>query len=101
MALARPVDAVSPVQAGVEPLRRIRRRHLHGQHEHELVEERARIRFGIEVTALPAPISPGPREALEHLFARMLAYAALLFRERGECLFVRGRAPEPGGNALF
>src|ERR1700704_4182747 len=43
VALARPVDAVGPVQAGVEPLRRVRRRHLHGEHEHELVIERAPV----------------------------------------------------------
>ena len=43
VALARPVDAVGPVQAGVEPLRRVRRRHLHRQHVDELVEERARV----------------------------------------------------------
>ena len=32
MALGRPVDAIGPVQPGVEPLRRIGRAHLRGQH---------------------------------------------------------------------
>ena len=40
VALARAVDAVGPVQAGVEPLRRVRRAHLRGEHVAVLVEER-------------------------------------------------------------
>ena len=38
VALPRPIDAVGPVQAGVEPLRRIGRGHLPRQHEARLVE---------------------------------------------------------------
>ena len=45
VALAGAVDAVGPVQAGVEPLRRIRRAHLRGQHVAQLIEERLRIRL--------------------------------------------------------
>ena len=45
VALAGAVDAVGPVQAGVEPLRRIRRHHLLGQHEAQLVIERAGVFF--------------------------------------------------------
>ena len=41
--LRRAIDAVGPVQAGVEPLRRIRRAHLVGQHEAQFVEERLRV----------------------------------------------------------
>ena len=43
MALAGPVDAVGPVQAGVEPLRRVRRGHLRRQHVAQLVEEGLRV----------------------------------------------------------
>ena len=39
VALAGAIDAVGPVQPGVEPLRRVRRDHLLGQHEAQLVEE--------------------------------------------------------------
>src|SRR5207302_8272616 len=39
MALARPVDAIGPMQACVEPLRRIGRADLRRQHEAELVVE--------------------------------------------------------------
>ena len=39
VALARAVDAIGPVQAGVEPLRAVRSSHLHGKHVAVLVEE--------------------------------------------------------------
>ena len=45
VALAGAVDAVGPVQAGVEPLRRIRRDHLFGQHVAQLVVEGAGVFF--------------------------------------------------------
>ena len=45
VALAGAIDAVGPVQAGVEPLRRVRRDHLLGQHEAQLVEEGLRVFF--------------------------------------------------------
>ena len=82
MALARAVDAVGPVQPGVEPLRRVRRRHLHRQHVDELVEEGAGVLLGVEIAALPAPIGPGAGEPLEHLLRRLLADAALLLGQR-------------------
>ena len=101
VALARAVDAVGPVQAGVEPLRRVRRRHLHREHVDVLVEEGAGVLFRIEIAALPAPIGPGAGEPLEHLLRRMLADAALLLRQRLQSLDVGGGAPQPGGNGLF
>src|SRR3569832_2333448 len=58
MALAGAVDAVGPVQAGVEPLRRVRRDHLHGEHVAQLVVERLGVLVGGEILALPAPIGP-------------------------------------------
>jgi hypothetical protein len=101
MPLARPVDAVGPVQPGIEPLRRVGRRHLHREHVDELVEEGVGILFRIEIAALPAPIGPGAGEPLEHLLRRMLADAALLLRKGGQSLLIGGRAPQPGRNGLF
>src|SRR4029434_3444763 len=63
VALRRPFDAVSPVQAGVKPLRTIRRRNLQRQHAAGFIEERLRVGFAREVAALTAPVSPAAREA--------------------------------------
>ena len=101
MALARAVDAVGPEQAGVEPLRRVRRRHLHREHVDELVEERAGVLFGVEIAALPAPIGPGAGEPLEHLLRRNARRRALLLGQRLQRLLVGDRAPQPGRNGLF
>jgi hypothetical protein len=46
VALARAIDAVGPVQAGVEPLRRVRRHHLAGEHEAQLVHEGGGVFLG-------------------------------------------------------
>src|SRR5580704_15831253 len=75
MPLAGAIDSVCPVQTGVEPLRRIRRRLLRREHVAEFVVERARIRLGVEVAALPAPVRPGARHAVEHLLRRGLSAA--------------------------
>ena len=101
MALARPVDAIGPMQAGVEPLRRIGRHHLHRQHVAVLVEEGVRVGFRGEVAALPAPIGPGAGKPVEHLLAGGFADEALFLRQRGERLFVGDAAPQPGGNGLL
>jgi hypothetical protein len=101
VALAGSVDAIGPVQAGVEPLRRIRRHHLLGQHVAQLVVERARVVFGGKVAALPAPIGPAAGEAVEHLLGGELADIALGFGQRGQGLGVRHRTPQPGRHGLF
>ena len=44
--LARPVDAISPVEAGIKPLRGVGGRHLHGEHMAVLVKEGAGVFFG-------------------------------------------------------
>ena len=67
VALARPIDAVGPVQAGVEPLRRVGRGLLGGEHVAELVEEGAGVLLGVEIAALPAPVGPGAGETVEDL----------------------------------
>ena len=101
VALARPVDAVGPVQAGVEPLRRVRRDALRRQHVAQLVEERLRVGIGVEIAALPAPIGPGAGEPVEHLLGGGFADEALLLGQRAECVLVRHRAPQEGGDGLF
>ena len=99
MALARPVDAVGPVQAGVEPLRRVGRRHLARQHEAQLVVKRARVLLGVEVAALPAPVGPGPGQAVEDLLGAPLAAAMIAVMIRvARALrlgFLGDRAPQP------
>ena len=95
MTLARAVDAVGPVQAGVEPLWRIRRHHLHREHVAVFVEEGARVGLGREVAALPAPIGPGAGEPVEHLLAGLLADKALGLGQRAERRVIGGRTPQP------
>ena len=67
MALAGAVDAVGPVQAGVEPLRRVRRGDLRGEHVAQFVEEGGGVLVRVEISALPAPIGPRAGEPVEDL----------------------------------
>src|SRR5260370_8589154 len=76
MALARPVDAVGPVQAGVEPLRRIGRADLRRQHVAMLVVEGAGVFLAVEVAALPSPVGPGAGHAMEDPAAILFAAVA-------------------------
>src|SRR5438876_9295711 len=92
MALARSIDSVGPVQAGVEPLGRIRRGFLSREHVSQFVEEGVGIRLMVEVAALPAPIGPGSGETIEYLLSRVFAYRFVA---------VRGFAPEELGNAFL
>ena len=101
MALARAVDAIGPMQAGVEPLRRIRRHHLHRQHVAVLVEERLRVGFGGEIAALPAPIGPGAGQPVEHLLAGLFADETFGLGQRLRAPSRRQRAPQPGRDGLF
>ena len=101
VALAGTVDAVGPVQAGVEPLRRVRRHHLLGQHEAQFVVEGMSIFFRREVAALPAPVGPAACETVEHLLGGMFADEALGLGEGVEGFSVRHRAPQPRWNGFF
>ena len=92
--LAGTVDAIGPMKAGVEPLRRIGRGHLARQHEAHFVEERARVFFGVEIAALPAPIGPGAGEPVEHLLGGGLRTGALALGQRFERRLVGDRAPQ-------
>ncbi len=101
VALPRTVDAIGPVQTGVEPLRAVRRSHLAGQHIAHLVVIGARIGLGGEVATLPAPIGPGTSQTVEHLLGRGFAHDPLILRQRGQRLVIRDRAPQEFGNALL
>ena len=100
VALAGAVDAVGPVQAGVEPLRAVGRAHLHGQHVAVLVEEGARVVLAGEVAALPAPVGPGAGQAVEHLarvaLARRCARAAATRRGAARRRWSATARTEPG-----
>ena len=72
VALRRAGDAVGVVEAGVEPLRAVRRRHLVEQHVRELVVERLGVALRREVAVLLAPVGPAAREAVDDLAHRAL-----------------------------
>ena len=101
VALARPIDAIGPMEAGIEPLRRIGRGDLTGEHEPHLVEIGARVLFAVEIAGFPAPIGPGAGEAVEHLLGGGLRAEALVLRQRPERGLVGDRAPQEGRNALL
>ena len=101
VALARPVDAVGPVEAGVEPLRAVGRRLLGGEHEAQLVEEGAGVLFRVEIAALPAPVGPRAGEPVEDLPGVLLGDGALVLGEAGERRLVGHRAPQPGRDVVL
>ena len=96
VALARAIDAVGPVQAGVEPLGRVGRGALLGQHDADFVEIGLGVLLAVEVAALPAPIGPGPDQAVEHLSGAGLAALALGLGQGGERVLIGLGAPQPG-----
>src|ERR1700677_4935331 len=105
MALAGAIDAIGPVQAGVEPLRAVGRALLRRQHMTKLVIESAGVGLAVEIAALPSPISPGAGQAVEHLLGGMLTggFAAasgisLLAPEKIRHAFF-GRGPQSLGHA--
>ena len=65
--LRRAINAVGPMQTGIEPLRRVRRAHLVGELITHFIKEGLGIGFGIEIAAFPAPIGPGARKAVKDL----------------------------------
>src|SRR5262245_55249441 len=102
MSLARAIDAVGPIEPGIEPLRAIGSPHLHGEHVAELVEKRAGILLGREIAALPPPISPCPGQSIEHLAGIGPAAIALPLGERNQNRLVGNRPPQPRRDgALF
>ena len=101
MALARAVDAIGPVQAGVEPLRAVGSDALGGEHIGKLVAEGERRFFGCEVIALPAPIGPGTGQAIENLARVGFGTVLLVLRQILHGGKVSLGAPQPGGNGVF
>ncbi len=101
VALARPIDPVGPVQAGIEPLRRVWRDHLVGEHEAQLVMERPGVLLRREVAALPAPVGPASGEAIEDLLRRCFGSVTLAFRQQGQRRLVGDGAPQPRRNGIL
>ncbi len=96
MALGRAVDAIGPMQPGIEPLRRIRRADLGRQHVAHFVEIGAGIIFRIEITALPAPIGPGAGQTVKNLAGSAFLAETLGLGQFGQRRLVRLLAPQPG-----
>ena len=95
MALRRAVDPIGPVQPRIEPLRRIRRRHLPRQHVAHFVVIRLGVAFGIEIPALPGPIGPGARKPVEYLLCADFAAEPGLRRKTVQSCFIGNAAPQP------
>ncbi len=94
MTLAGAIYAIGPVQAGVEPLRAVGRRHLLGQHHTHFVKIGAGILFGAEIATFPAPVGPGAGETIKHLpGAGLTAFFNVIA--------IGHRAPEKLGNVFF
>ena len=101
MPLRWAINAISPMQTSVKPLRRIRRTFLRGQHEALLVIKCESIFLSVEIFALPAPISPSPSKAVEHFLCAVLTCRALLQRQMRHCFIISNRAPQPRWNGFF
>ena len=99
--LRRAGDAVRPVQAGVEPLRRVGRADLTGQHRAHLVVVNLRVAFGIEVAVLPAVVRPAPGHAVEDLTGIALGPELLVAGQFLEPAAVGNRALQPVRHALL
>ena len=65
--LSRAGETIRIVQAGVEPLRRVRRRHLPGQHVAQFVMEAGRILLLVEIPVGLAPMGPATSQPVDHL----------------------------------
>src|SRR6516165_24802 len=101
MALRGAVDPIGPMEARVEPLRRVRRADLAREHQPNLVVERAGVLLGVEIAALPAPIGPGPGHTVEDLAGAGFAAVARGFGQARRCRLIGGVAPQPGWHTLF
>ena len=99
--LGRAVDAIGPVYAGVEPLRRIGRGHLVGQHVAHFIVEAPGILLAGKIAALPAPIGPGAGQPVEHLLDAGLMDITLILRQFFQRLLVLGMAPQEFRDAFL
>ncbi len=101
MALRGTVNAVGPMQTGIEPLRGVWRGNLRCQHETQLVIEGPGIRFSVKIAAFPAPIGPGPGKTVENLPGIHLRPETFSLWQgfQPRCVgFVR---PQPGRHIVF
>ncbi len=89
------------MQAGVEPLRRVGRGELAGQHKAEFIVEGVRIGFAAEVAVLPAPVGPATGQAVKHLPGISLGAIALIGGQGGQLLLVRFLPPQPRWHPFF
>ncbi|MCW1404478.1 hypothetical protein OKA06_20130 [Novosphingobium sp. MW5] len=100
VALARAVDAVGPVEAGVEPLRGVGRHLLGRQHVAQFVIECAGVGFLIEIAAFPAPVGPGAGQTVEDLASVDFRPVALVLGQVLKGSLVGLVAPQPGGTVF-
>ena len=89
------------MQPGVEPLRRVRRRDLAGQHVPHFVVIGLRVGLAVEIATFPAPIGPGPGDAVEDLLAAHFPAIPFVFRQISQRVLVGDAAPQPGRHAVF
>src|SRR5438270_1288872 len=101
VALRRAVDAVGPMKAGVEPLRRVWRADLPGEHQADLVVKRRGVVLCVEIAALPAPIGPGPGHAVEDLAGASFTAVTGALGQRRDSRLIGGAPPQPGRKALL
>jgi hypothetical protein len=101
VSLSWAVDAVGPVQAGIEPLRAVRGRALGRQHEAHFVEIGLRVGLRGEIAALPAPVGPGAGQPVEDLLGRGFPAEPLVHGKLGQRVFVGHRPPQELGHVLF
>ena len=99
--LCRAINPVSPMQTGVEPLRRVRCAHLVGELIAHFIKEGLRIVFGVKVTAFPAPIGPGARKAVKNLGCAGFADVAFFRRHFVKLGHIGGLTPQPAWNVFF
>src|SRR5689334_19724580 len=101
MPLRRAIDAIGPMKPRIEPLRRIGRTDLPGEHQTDLVVKSGRVLLRFEIAALPAPIGPGPGHAVEDLAGASFATVTGALGQRRESRLIGGAPPQPGRNALL
>ncbi|MCY1232293.1 hypothetical protein D9M72_447760 [compost metagenome] len=89
------------MQAGVEPLRGVRRNALGGEHIGKFVTEGGGVFFAGEIAALPAPIGPGAGQAIENLAGIGLGTVVFFLGQSLQRIRVRDRPPEEGGDVVL
>ena len=102
MSLRRPFDAVGPKESCVEPLRRVWRGDLFGEHELHFVVEGSRIDVGaVEVSVFCSPVGPCPCEAGEDLFCAVFSCVLFFFVQGLQFVCVWDGASSEVGNSFF